>query len=367
MYRRRVKRPPPPVFGSTLEEMGFSINELSQIVDKSGNPYKFDLKAKDREYQEAHSRALGEVTTAVVLRKLQEELGLTSIKVPFGMDKYDETSPHASILISPDAKQCKRLLVLISGTLETLGVWSRRLMTNNSVDEGSMYSTVKKALKEGYGVVVLNPNAHWWVDGRATVQVPTGRVFKTVPDLESPEMHVDYVLRNLVQASASKEIFFIAQKYGAQALIQALHTQFDAFKDRVSAVATIESSHSIDAFSGSAFRNWWKMNAVNYIQSEVEDKNKVVYRETIGCNCVNAGTHEYDYTIIEMMPSIFQFFKARKDRDNEFEKNKDVLLPPNEDDPTTVVITFDEAVEEESPSTATEDDSGWHDTTPVKI
>ncbi|CAO3566183.1 unnamed protein product [Mortierella alpina] len=358
MYRRRVKRPTPPVFGSTLEDMGFSINERSQIVDKSGNPYKFDLKAKDREYQEAHSRALGEVTTAVVLKKLQEELGLTAIKVPFGMDKDDETSPHASILISPDAN---------NASAYWLGVWSRRLMTNNSVDEGSMYSTVKKALKEGYGVVVLNPNAHWWVDGRATVQVPTRRGFKTVPDLESPEMHVDYVLRNLVQASASKEIFFIAQKYGAQALIQALHTQFDAFKDRVSAVATIESSHSIDAFSGSAFRNWWKMNAVNYIQSEVEDKNKVVYRETIGCNCVNAGTHEYDYTIIEMMPSIFQFFKARNDRDNEFERNKDVLLPPNEDDPTTVVITFDEAVEEESPSTATEDDSGWHDTTPVKI
>ncbi|KAF9574243.1 hypothetical protein EC968_007167 [Mortierella alpina] len=276
MYRRRVKRPPPPVFGSTLEEMGFSINERSQIVDQSGNPYKFDLKAKDREYQEAHSRALGEVTTAVVLKKLQEELGLTPIKVPFGMDEDDETSPHASILVSPDAKQCKRLLVLISGTLETLGIWSRRLMTNNSVDEGSMYFTVKQALKEGYGIVILNPNAHWWVEGRAT-------------------------------------------------------------------------------------------NAANYIQSEVEDKNKVGYRETIGCNCVNAGTHEYDYTIIEMMPTIFRFFNARKDRNNEFDKNKDVLLPPNEDDPTTVVITFDEAVEEETPSTVTEDDSGWHDTTPMKI
>ncbi|KAF9201932.1 hypothetical protein BGZ49_007863 [Haplosporangium sp. Z 27] len=41
------------------------------------------------------------------------------------------------------------------------------------------------------------------------------------------------------------------------------------------------------------------------------------------------------------MPSIFRFFNARKDRDNTFENYKDKLHPLNEDDPTTVMMTFD--------------------------
>ncbi|KAG0199203.1 hypothetical protein BGX28_007473 [Mortierella sp. GBA30] len=191
--------------------------------------------------------------------------------------------------------------------METLGVWSRRLMSNYSVDKGSMYSTVKQALDEGYGVVILNPNAHWWVDGRAEVLLPARKEYQMVPHLESPEEHVDYVLRNLVQ-----------------------------------------------------------YNAVNYIQSDVEDKGKVGHRETVGCNCVNAGTQEYDVVVIEMMPTVFQFFNERKGRDNAFEKYKDLILPPNEYDPTTTVITFDEVTEDETHS-AVEDDSRWHDSTPVHV
>lgn len=38
--------------------------------------------------------------TAVVLKRLQEELGMIPTKVPFGMEQDDETSPHASILVS---------------------------------------------------------------------------------------------------------------------------------------------------------------------------------------------------------------------------------------------------------------------------
>ena len=33
-----------------------------------------------------------------------------------------------------------------------------------------MLSVVKQARSEGYGVLILNPNAHWFVDGKASVR-----------------------------------------------------------------------------------------------------------------------------------------------------------------------------------------------------
>ncbi|KAG0008755.1 hypothetical protein BGZ80_003083, partial [Entomortierella chlamydospora] len=237
-----------------------------------------------------------------------------------------------------------------------LGAWSRRLLCNRNVELGSVYSVVKQARDDGYGVMALNPNSHWWVDGRATVTVPTKKDYKLIPGLGSPEEHVAYVLSNIVQNFASKEIFFIAHKYGAHALIQALYNQFDTYKDRVSAVAVIESTHTIDSFPTPEFKKWWSLNGAGYVHSEDTDKGKIEYKPYAGCNCVCAGSVEFDFTLVEKMPDIFRFFRSRNGRDNRFEAYRDRLQTLNEDDPTTVMVTFEDDnnagsdAEEEVPS-----------------
>ncbi|KAK3805845.1 MAG: hypothetical protein J3Q66DRAFT_359841 [Benniella sp.] len=340
MYRRRVVRPPAHTFPESLEELGFHIDENNQVIDSSGKPYEFDLKARDRDYQEAHSRALGDAIMRKMLKRMDDEFNLIKAKVPIGIDDNDTTSPQAHILLSPGVEKSERLLVLVPGTMETIGAWSRRLLTKHSTEIGSMYAVLKQALQEGYGVMMLNPNAHWWVDGRDTVMVPTRRQFELIPSLGSPEEHLDYVLRNFVQGYASKEIYFIAHKYGTHALAQALYNQFDTFKDRVAAIAVIDGTHAIDSFPEPVFQKWWSLNAAGYIQSEAEESGRVVYREHAGCNCVNAGAQEYDYTIVQEMPSIFRFFRSRKGRDNTFDNYKDVVQPLHPDDPTTAMITY---------------------------
>lgn len=57
------------------------------------------------------------------------------------------------------------------------------------------------------------------------------------------------------------------------------------------------------------------------------------------------------------MPIIFEFFDVRKDRDNTFSTYKDVLLPRDERDPTTAVITIqDEAVDDSYAAYAAEEE-----------
>ena len=60
------------------------------------------------------------------------------------------------------------------------------------------------------------------------------------------------------------------------------------------------------------------------------------------------GTDQFDCAVIKGMPAIFEFFGTRKDRDNRFEKYKDLLLPRDDRDPTTAVITIQDEVVDDS-------------------
>ncbi|GJJ76159.1 hypothetical protein EMPS_08518 [Entomortierella parvispora] len=345
MYRRVIRKPPPPVFPTDLAGFGYTLNDKSRLVDAEGKEYTFNLKAKNRDYEEAHGRALCDVVVQIMVKRMEEEFGLVRKIVPLGFSPEDTTLPHAHILLTPDYNECKRLLVLSPGTMESLGSWSRRLVCNYSAEDGSMFAVVKMAIDQGFGVVILNSNAQYWVNGQTTYMTPTNpRGIVLVPELESPEKHVSYVLKNIIQPAASREIFFIGHKYGCHSLMQALNEQFNELKDRVSAIAMIESTASINKEFSKDFRKWWSSNAVDYTQSEAEeaaDKGEVEYNTHRGCNCVRMGMGEFDQTILVAMPFILRFFKSRLNRDNVFDHYKELVFPPVKDDPTTVLITFD--------------------------
>ncbi|KAF9136317.1 hypothetical protein BGW39_000033 [Mortierella sp. 14UC] len=348
MYRHRVKKAPSPVFGDTIEAMQYTINEQRKLIDAQGKPYVFNLKSKNRMYQEAHGLALTKAAMKIVIKQMEEECGMMRQKVPFWIKDDDETSPQASILMSNDLKTCDRVLILIPNTMEILGSWSRRLLCNENVDVGSMLSVVKQARAEGYGVLILNPNAHWFVDGQPSVEIPSKVDVPMIPKLGSPEEHVDYVLSTLVPEVASKKLFFIAHKYGAHALLHTIHKQFDMFKDRVAGIALIEGVHSIDTFPEREFQKWWSLNTAAFITSGPEEKAMVEFRVHSGCNCYKTGTLQFDFALIDSVPVIFEFFDVRRDRDNTFEKYKDLMLPRDERDPTTAIITIQDEPEDDS-------------------
>ncbi|KAF8953736.1 hypothetical protein BGZ52_004569 [Haplosporangium bisporale] len=284
MYRRRIKKPRAPVFGKSLEEFGFKINANGRVVDLSPD----------------------DAVLRVVRDELAKDYGFVEMAVPLGIDKDDTTTPRAQILATENIYECERVLVLIPGTRESLGSWSRRLICNASVVVGSMKSTVKLAHEGGYGVLILNPNAHHWVNNEAT----------------------------------SQKIFFMAHKYGTHTLMRTLSLQFEAFKDRVSAISLVDGSHSIDSYIDPSFRKWWSLNAAGYAPSEAEDLAKVDYKPESGCNNYMTGTQEFDHTLIEAIPLTFEFFGARKERDTVFDHYKDTAPVFNEVDPTTFALAI---------------------------
>ena len=50
-------------------------------------------------------------------------------------------------------------MVLIHGSgAVRAGQWSRKLIINEDIDTGSQLPYIRRALDDGYGVIVLNPN-----------------------------------------------------------------------------------------------------------------------------------------------------------------------------------------------------------------
>lgn len=56
----------------------------------------------------------------------------------------------------------QKLMVLIHGSgVVRAGQWARRLIINEDLDSGTQIPFIKRAMDEGYGVIVLNPNENY--------------------------------------------------------------------------------------------------------------------------------------------------------------------------------------------------------------
>ncbi|XP_030215107.1 cotranscriptional regulator ARB2A homolog [Gadus morhua] len=78
---------------------------------------------------------------------------------PHAVDAVDEEA-SSFIFHSADAlTNPARLLVLIQGSgVVRAGQWARRLIINQDLDSGTQIPFITRAMQEGYGVLVLNPN-----------------------------------------------------------------------------------------------------------------------------------------------------------------------------------------------------------------
>ncbi|KAG0253071.1 hypothetical protein DFQ27_007699 [Actinomortierella ambigua] len=168
----------------------------------------------------------------------------------------------------------------------------------------------------------------------ATIHCPPSGELAIIPGIESPEKHVAYVLKHVVSRAKSNEIFFIGHQYGCHALLNSISEQFDTWKDRVSACACIESSHTVLGYNVDGFPAWVRQNVVGYVMSSPEERGKTTYMRPQGCNFFSTGTIEFDHTVIEAMDPIFRFFATRHGAN----KRSVEPRPIHPDDPTTLTL-----------------------------
>nr|XP_020648927.1 protein FAM172A isoform X10 [Pogona vitticeps]XP_020648928.1 protein FAM172A isoform X11 [Pogona vitticeps] len=155
------KDEPPLEFPDTLEGFEYAFNEKGQLRHiKTGEPFVFNYREDLHRWNQKRYEALGEIITKYVYKLLEEECHLKKVYVP--VDAV-ESEPRSFIFMSEDAMtNPDKLMVLIHGSgVVRAGQWARRLIINEDLDSGTQIPYIKRAIEEGYGVIVLNPNENY--------------------------------------------------------------------------------------------------------------------------------------------------------------------------------------------------------------
>ncbi|XP_073744207.1 cotranscriptional regulator ARB2A isoform X1 [Callorhinus ursinus] len=303
-----MKKDEPPLdFPDTLEGFEYAFNEKGQLRHiKTGEPFVFNYREDLHRWNQKRYEALGEIITKYVYELLEKDCNLKKISIPVDAT---ESEPKSFIFMSEDAlTNPQKLMVLIHGSgVVRAGQWARRLIINEDLDSGTQIPFIKRAMDEGYGVIVLNPNENYIEVEKPKIHVQSSsdssdepaekrerkdKVSKETkkrrdfyekyrnPQREkemmqlyirengSPEEHAIYVWDHFIAQSAAENVFFVAHSYGGLAFVELMIQREADVKSKVTAVALTDSVHNVwHQEAGKTIREWMRENCCNWVSS----------------------------------------------------------------------------------------------------
>ncbi|XP_073443749.1 cotranscriptional regulator ARB2A isoform X4 [Dendrobates tinctorius] len=303
------KDEPPLEFPDTLEGFEYAFNENGQLRHiKTGEPFIFNYREDLHRWNQKRYEALGEIITKHIYELLEKDCNLDKVYLP--KDAADN-EPRSFIFMSKDAlTNADKMLVLIHGSgVVRAGQWARRLIINEDLNSGTQIPYIKKAMEEGFAVIVLNPNENYIEvekskplaqqqspdssDEPAEKRERKERILKDnkkrrdfyekyrnpqkeketmqlyIRENGSPEEHALYVWDNFISKSPAENVFFVAHSYGGLAFVE--------------------------------------LNCCNWVSSS-EPLDTPVESMLPDCPRVSAGTERHELTSWKSFSSIFKFF-----------------------------------------------------------
>ncbi|XP_061584951.1 cotranscriptional regulator FAM172A homolog [Cololabis saira] len=342
------KDEPPFTFPKTLEEFEYAFNEHGQLRHiKTGEPFVFNAREDLHRWNQKRYEALGEIITQYVYELLEKKCNMNKAIIPVDAT---EDEPTSFIYLSPDAlSNPSKLLVLIQGSgVVRAGQWARRLIINQDLDSGTQIPFINKAIEEGFGVMVLNPNENFlelekparsspipspaepsdepaekrerkdekeskkkkeFYEKYRNPQKETETERIPIRGSGSSEEHVLYVWDHFVSKAAAKNVFIIAHSYGGLSFVELMNHREMQLRNRVCAVALTDSSHNIwlqDTSKGT--RDWMQQCCCNWVSSP-EPLDTPLDPMLPDCPRVSAGTEKHELTSWMSFNSIFRFFR----------------------------------------------------------
>ncbi|MBN3300120.1 F172A protein, partial [Amia calva] len=322
-----MKKDEPPLdFPRTLEDFEYAFNEKGQLRHiKTGDPFVFNYREDLHRWNQKRYEALGEIITQYVYELLEKECNMTKEILP--VDALLE-EPKSFIFLSKEAlNNPDKLLVLIQGSgVVRAGQWARRLIINEDLDSGTQIPFIRRAVEEGYGVIVLNPNENFIEVEKPKKQTQPSpdssdepaekrerkdeketkkrrdfyekyrnpqkeKETEQIPIREnsSPDEHAIYVWDNFIAKSAARNIFFVAHSYGGQSFVELMIQREVEVKNRVCAVALTDSVHNVwHQEAGKSILEWMQEHCCNWVSS-AEPLDTPVETMLPDCPRVSAG------------------------------------------------------------------------------
>jgi len=263
-----------------LAEFGFLfVNDRLVQAAEHAKSFKF--------VNQKHYDELASIVADVVAERMTNECGgLQSLL----LGDNDE----CPMFVSPGVAQTDDVVVLVHGSNSRAGLWSRRLVINDSLSNGSMLPYIQRCLTAGYGVVVLNHSIPFVAAG---VKVDNGL------------SHVEYVWDHVLRPRASHKFGFISHSFGGTATLHMLLERHASLLPRVSFVAFTDSAHNllgarnaqyapVKAFLASAA-------CTNWVRSTAKLDKPLGTKS--GVRAVSAGTEEHERCSCQAIDVVLAF------------------------------------------------------------
>ncbi|XP_074138201.1 cotranscriptional regulator ARB2A isoform X7 [Sminthopsis crassicaudata] len=309
------KDEPPLEFPDTLEGFEYAFNEKGQLRHiATGEPFVFNAREDLHRWNQKRYEALGEIITKYVYELLEKDCKLKKVSLPVDAT---ESEPKNFIFMSEDAMtNPDKLMILIHGSgVVRAGQWARRLIINEDLDSGTQIPYIKRAMDEGYGVIVLNPNENY-----IEVEKTKSQMHLYSDGSDEPAEKRERKDKTFKEAKKRRDFY---EKYRnpqkekemVPLYIRMIQREADV-KNKVTAVALTDSVHNVwHQEAGKTIREWMRENCCNWVSSS-EPLDTSVESMLPDCPRVSAGTERHELTSWKSLPSIFKFFTEASEAKN---------------------------------------------------
>lgn len=280
----------------TLSDFGYAFNDAGELRNiQSGDKFTY--------VDQEHYEALGEVITDEVYKILEDRAGLVK--------HYLDQDKNSFVFVSPDYESKDSLLCLIHGSgVVRAGQWARKLIINNSLDQGTQISYIKDAINLGLGVVVFNTNQNHIVD--------QDNVLREITGSSTPEEHASTVWKQLISPAQATNIIIVAHSYGGVVNIALAESEKQEFLTRVKGIYLTDSVHYSGLTKSAELNKRLREISKNYVTSDkpvgqlLSDKDIPRY---------SAGHKTHAWTSWSSQHTIFQQIKTLLNLDNQNSSN----------------------------------------------
>ena len=285
------------VFGTLKWVEDVLINKGYYFKD---NNHLYSLKSQRPFHTEPFNKENYEQVSKIIEQwiysMLVEHHGLKLVEIPVNRASGEATS---IIFVDKNATKSSKLLILIqgSGKQVTPGIWSRRLLMNDSVETGSQMPYISEAHKKGYDVIITNTNTNSNTDSHGCDTLVRGS--------EDAHKHFAYVWENFVRPSSYTDISIVAHSYGGVVTMRAV-VQSQELRRRVLSVSLTDSVHSPTTITDLSILNWVKTRCQNWVCNDapLDQKLKLLNGD---CPRVSAGTTIHEESSHKSFASVWAF------------------------------------------------------------
>jgi pimeloyl-ACP methyl ester carboxylesterase len=232
-----------------------------------------------------HYDSLCVMVTEVVEDKLVE-LGLE--KRPLG------DNGESVVFVSPHLDTAQNVVVLMHGSNNNAGLWSRKVVINESLEAGSMLPYVRELLKQKVGVVIPN---HSTAFVKAGVKV------------DNAFTYVEHLWDHLLAPLPFEKCAFVAHSFGGAATVHLLCARESAILPRLVAIAFTDSVHNLTGARKNVLAKAFiaSSGVCNWVRST--KALDAPMRSKAGTRCVSAGHNVHENCSGTAITSVIAFLK----------------------------------------------------------